>query len=42
MTRKQLRELSPEGSRVGYTGVRLGPFSSNLFMTYDKFTGRAN
>jgi hypothetical protein len=33
MSMKQLRELLPDGldARVGYTGLQLGPFSSNLY-----------
>lgn len=33
MTRARLRRLYPHrAARIGFTGVRLGPFSSNLFM----------
>jgi hypothetical protein len=35
MTRKQLRRLAPpvgKGVQIGYTGLRLGPFSSNLYL----------
>jgi len=32
MSRGALRRLSSPGSRIGYTGVQLGPFSSNLFL----------
>jgi hypothetical protein len=30
MSKKRLRELMP-GARIGFTGIRMGPFSSNLF-----------
>ncbi len=38
MSRKRLRQLSPTvGKRttVGYTGLRLGPLSSNIFITFE-------
>ncbi|MBZ9603879.1 class I SAM-dependent methyltransferase [Phyllobacterium chamaecytisi] len=36
MSASRLRLLSPPGSKVGYTGIRLGCFSSNLFLYYEK------
>jgi hypothetical protein len=36
MSRAGLRRLSGRHSRIGYTGVRLGPFSSNLFLYVQK------
>jgi len=38
MTRARLRNLLPEGvdARIGYTGLRLGPMSSNLELIIDR------
>ena len=37
MTRSSLRQLCPRRTaRIGITGIRLGPFSSNLFMLIDE------
>lgn len=36
MSRSRLTRLSPPGSTVGYTGLVMGPFSSNLFMHFRK------
>jgi len=36
MSRRRLRRLSPRGSCIGYTGLMLGPVSSNLFMHHSK------
>jgi hypothetical protein len=35
MTRKRLDALVPNGveHRIGYTGIKMGPLSSNLFLT---------
>jgi hypothetical protein len=38
MTRKRLWRIAAalgRSARVGYTGLRLGPFSSNLFLILD-------
>ena len=32
MTRQRLKSLAPAGARIDYTGLRLGPFSSNLIL----------
>ncbi|NDV87920.1 methyltransferase domain-containing protein [Aurantimonas aggregata] len=32
MSRAHLRSLAPANSTIGYTGIGLGPFSSNLFL----------
>jgi len=32
MTRQRLRALWPNGGNIGATGLRLGPFSSNLYL----------
>lgn len=32
ISRAALRRLAGPGARIGYTGLRLGPFSSNLFL----------
>lgn len=34
MTRDRLAALVPAGARIGYTGLRLGPLSSNLFAAF--------
>ena len=42
MTRKRLRRIAARLGRsasVGYTGLRLGPFSSNLFLIRTQWTG---
>jgi SAM-dependent methyltransferase len=41
MSRRYLASLAPEGSApaIGYTGIRLGPFSSNLFLYIDGSAG---
>jgi len=36
MTKRQLRHLSSSGGEIGYTGIALGPFSSNLFLYIDQ------
>jgi SAM-dependent methyltransferase len=37
MSRRRLAALCPPGrpKRIGYTGLRLGPFSSNLFLAFE-------
>lgn len=34
MSRRRLRSLVPPGTafKLGYTGLKLGPFSSNIFL----------
>src|SRR3954468_8746754 len=41
MSRQHLASLTPEGIApvIGYTGIRLGPFSSNLFLLLDGSLG---
>jgi hypothetical protein len=38
MSKRVLGGLAPRGmrARIGYTGLRLGPFSSNLFLLLDR------
>ena len=36
MTRERLASLAPAGAMIGYTGLRLGPFSSNLILFVDQ------
>jgi len=36
MSQRRLRALAPAGAVVGHTGLRLGPFSSNLLLFVDR------
>ncbi|HTO81012.1 MAG TPA: methyltransferase [Methylomirabilota bacterium] len=36
MTRERLASLGPAGATIDYTGLRLGPFSSNLILFVDQ------
>jgi len=36
MSRRRLRTLAPPGAPIDYTGLRLGPFSSNLVLFVDQ------
>lgn len=36
MARQRLASLGPAGAMIGYTGLRLGPFSSNLVLFVDQ------
>jgi len=40
MTRRRLASLAPPGATIDYTGLRLGPFSSNLILFVDQAVGR--
>jgi hypothetical protein len=36
MSKRRLRALAPAGAVVAHTGLRLGPFSSNLLLFIDQ------
>ncbi|MCW7546054.1 class I SAM-dependent methyltransferase [Aurantimonas litoralis] len=35
MSKQHLTSLAPVNSKIGYTGLRIGPFSSNLYLFLD-------